>query len=163
MQVGFGEQEDHLHLRSPEGCWLKVAMPTVDRFEDLDVWKRARALVNMIYDFTEGETFKRDFALRDQIRRAAISILSNISEGFESRTQVMFIEYLGRAKASAGEVRAQLYLVVDRKYVKDDQFNKASEEVVICSKQISRPSKYLESRPNVRCTREEGASYDVQP
>ena len=138
-------------------------MPTAERFEDLDVWKRARMLVNMIYDFTEGETFKRDFALRDQIRRAAISRLSNISEGFESRTQAMFIEYLGRAKASAGEVRAQLYLVIDRKYVTDDQFNKANEEVVICSKQISRLSTYLESRPNVRRTREEGASYEVQP
>jgi four helix bundle protein len=112
-------------------------MPTVDQFEDLDIWKRARALVNLIYDFTEGETFKHDFALRDQIRRVAISILSNISEGFESRTQAMFIEYLGRAKASAGEVRAQSYLAVDRKYVTDDQFNKASEETVICSKQIS--------------------------
>jgi four helix bundle protein len=136
-------------------------MPTVDRFEDLDIWKRARALVNLIYDFTEGETFKHDFALRDQIRRVAISILSNISEGFESRTQAMFIEYLGRAKASAGEVRAQSYLAVDRKYVTDDQFNKASEETVICSKQISRLSKYLESRPNARHIREEGANYDV--
>jgi four helix bundle protein len=92
-------------------------MATIERFEDLDVWKRARSLANLIYDFTDGELFKRDFVLRDQIRRAVVSIMSNIAEGFESRTQVMFIKYLGRAKASAGEARAQLYLALDRKYI----------------------------------------------
>jgi four helix bundle protein len=117
----------------------------------------------MIYDFAEGEAFKHDFALSDQIRRTAISILSNISEGYESRTQVVFIEYLGRVKASAGEVRALLYFAVDRKYVTDDPLSKASQVVVICSKQISRLITYLESRPNARRTRMEGASYDVQP
>jgi four helix bundle protein len=71
-------------------------MPTVERFEDLDVWQRARRLANLIYDRTDGEAFRRDFVLRDQIRRAAVSVMSNIAEGFESRTQRMFIEYLGR-------------------------------------------------------------------
>lgn len=144
-----------------QSSWLKVKMTSVDRFEDLEVWKRARPIVNMIYDFTEGEAFKRDFALCDLIRRAVISILSNISEGFESRTQVMFIEYLGRAKALAGEVRAQLYLVIDRKYVTNDQFNKASEEVITCSKQLARFMQYLETQPNSRRVQDDGVSYDV--
>ena len=136
-------------------------MATVERFEDLDDWKRARRLANPIYDFTEGEAFKRDFALRDQIRRAAISILSNIAEGFESRTQALFIEYLGRAKASCGEMRAQLYLALDRKYISQDQFEIAVEGARICSQQITSLSRYLESKPNAQRIREEGASYDV--
>jgi four helix bundle protein len=136
-------------------------MPTAERFEDPDVWKRARALANMVYDFTEEGAFKRDFALRDQIRRSAVSVMSNNAEDFESRTQAMFVEYLARAKASAGEVRAQLYLAIDRKYVTDEQFSTASEEALICSKQIFRLSQYLESRPNARRIREEGIAYDV--
>jgi four helix bundle protein len=136
-------------------------MATVERFEDLDVWKRARRLANLIYDFTEGEALKRDFALRDQMRRAAISVLSNIAEGFESRTQVMFIEYLGRAKSSCGELRAQIYLALDRKYISQEQFEKAVEEAQICSRQIASLSRYLESKPNSRRIHEDGASYDV--
>jgi four helix bundle protein len=136
-------------------------MPTVERFEDLDVWQRSRKLANLVYDMTDGEFFKRDFVLRDQIRRAAVSVMSNIAEGFESKTQGMFIEYLGRAKASAGELRAQLYLALDRKYTDEDGFETASSEAQICSRQIVGLSRYLESKPNARRVREEGASYDV--
>ena len=103
-------------------------MSTVERFEDLDVWKRSRKLANLVYDMTDGELFKRDFVLRNQIRRAAVSVMSNIAEGFESKTQAMFIEYLGRAKASAGELLAQLYLALDRNYLDDKLFETASSE-----------------------------------
>ena len=136
-------------------------MSTVERFEDLDVWKRSRKLANLVYDMTDGELFKRDFVLRDQIRRAAVSVMSNIAEGFESKTQAMFIEYLGRAKASAGELRAQLYLALDRNYLDDKLFETASSEAQICSRQIVSLNRYLESKPNARRIREEGASYDV--
>lgn len=136
-------------------------MATVERFEDLDVWKRARVLANLIYDFSAAGEFARDFGLRDQMRRAAVSVMSNIAEGFESRTQAMFIEYLGRAKASAGELRAQLYLTLDRNYISPEQFGEASEMAEICSKQILKLSKYLESRPNSRRISEDGATYDV--
>ena len=136
-------------------------MPTIERFEDLDVWIRSRTLANLVYDLTEGEMFKRDFVLRDQIRRAVVSIMSNIAEGFESRTQVMFIEYLGRAKASAGETRAQLYLALDRKYIEQAKFDQAINEVQICSRQIASFVRYLETKPNAHRVREEGANYDV--
>lgn len=136
-------------------------MTTAKRFEDLDVWQRSRMLGNQIYDMTDGERFKCDFVLRDQIRRAAVSVMSNIAEGFESKTQAMFIEYLGRAKASAGELRAQLYLAFDRDYIDELLFDKASSEAQICSRQIVGLSRYLESKPNARRIREEGASYDV--
>ena len=135
-------------------------MSTVERFEDLDVWKRSRKLANLVYDMTDGELFKRDFVLRNQIRRAAVSVMSNIAEGFESKTQAMFIEYLGRAKASAGELRAQLYLALDRNYLDDKLFETASSEAQICSRQIVSLNRYLESKPNARRIREEGASYD---
>lgn len=81
-------------------------MSTAKRFEDLDVWQKARDLTNSIYKLSSTGNFSRDFGLRDQMRRAAVSIMSNIAEGFESQTQVMFIQFLGRAKGSAGEVRA---------------------------------------------------------
>jgi four helix bundle protein len=136
-------------------------MPTVEKFEDLEVWKRARALANAIYDMTAVDAFSRDFVLRDQIRRAAVSVLSNIAEGFESKTQAMFIEYLGRAKGSAGEMRAQLYLALDRKYITAPQFETSAGEARICSRQIVTLIRYLESKPNSRRVREEGTAYVV--
>ena len=137
-------------------------MTTAKRFEELDVWKRARALANVIYDMTDDESFKRDFVLRDQIQRAAVSVVSNIAEGFESRTQLMFIEYLGRAKASCGEMRAQLYIAFDRNYISQEQLDKSLSEAAICSRQIASLSHYLETQPNSRRIREEGAIYDVE-
>lgn len=136
-------------------------MTSVERFEDLDVWKRARALANLIYDFSESGTFARDFGLRDQMRRAAVSIMSNISEGFESQTQATFIRYLSHAKASSGELRAQLYLALDRKYISPEQFEQAADMATICSRQITKFSQYLQSRPNARRISEEEVTYDV--
>lgn len=85
-----------------------------ERFEDLRAWQTSRALANAVYDVSDEGHFARDFGLNDQMRRAAVSVMSNIAEGFESRTAKLFIDYLGRAKASAGEVRAQLYIASDR-------------------------------------------------
>ena len=136
-------------------------MASVDRFEDLDVWKRARSLANLIYDFSESGKFARDFGLRDQMRRAAVSIMSNISEGFESQTQATFIRYLSHAKASSGELRAQLYLALDRNYISSEQFEQVAEMAAICSRQITKLSQYLESQPNSRRISEEEVTYDV--
>jgi four helix bundle protein len=136
-------------------------MPTVEKFEQLDVWKGARELANMVYDLSETGKFARDFGLRDQMRRASISIMSDIAEGFEARTQAIFIELLGKAKGSAGELRSQLYLALDRKYIDQDDFNCAFEKVEICSKQLARFIQYLETRPNVKRIKEEGSAYDL--
>ena len=67
-------------------------MGTVKKFEELDAWQTGRALSNRVYDLTDDEPFANDFGLRDQIRRAAVSIMSNIAEGFNSRTQKRFID-----------------------------------------------------------------------
>ena len=72
-------------------------MATIERFEDLEAWQRARELTNVIYDMSDVGAFARDFGLRDQMRRGLVSIMSNIAEGFESRTSRLYIEYLGQA------------------------------------------------------------------
>jgi len=138
-------------------------MATVERFEELEVWQRARELTNRIYDLSDAGGLARDFGLRDQIRRAAVSVMSNIAEGFESRTQALFIEYLGRAKGSAGELRAQLYIALDRKYFSQDQFDTTFRLAETCSKQLARFIQYLETQPNTRRVREDAAIYSIQP
>jgi len=136
-------------------------MTTAKRFEDLEVWQRAKDLTNLIYKYSTDGMFSRDFGLRDQMRRAAVSIMSNIAEGFESQTQAMFIKYLAVAKGSAGELRAQLYIARDQDYINDEEFNEMFLSAEICSKQLARFTQYLESQPNARRVREEGVTYNV--
>ena len=123
-------------------------MAVLNRFEDLPVWKLARKLTNLVYQISSYSEFNKDFGLRDQIRRAAISVMANIAEGFEHETQAQFISYLGRAKASAGEVRCQLYIAYDLKYISNDIFKEASLVVEECSRQIYGYIKYLRTLPN---------------
>ena len=136
-------------------------MATAKRFEDLEVWQKAKEITSLIYRVSSSGTFSRDFGLRDQMRRASISIMSNIAEGFESQTQALFIQYLGHAKGSAGELRAQLYITLEQSYITQDEFNSAFLLAEICSKQLARFIQYLESQPNARRMREDGATYDV--
>ncbi len=136
-------------------------MPTITRFEDLEAWQTARQLVNQVYDLSDDGSFARDFGLRDQIRRAAVSIMSNIAEGFESRTQAQFLHYLGIAKGSAGEVRAQMYVALDRHYINQEAFNTLFDVVDKCSRQMSRFMSYLERKPNSGRVREDQIEYDV--
>jgi len=88
-----------------------------EKFEDLHVYQRARELTNAIYQLTRVGTFARDFGLVDQIRRASVSIMSNIAEGFERGSTTELIQYLYIAKGSCGEVRAQLAIACDQGYV----------------------------------------------
>lgn len=136
-------------------------MTTAKRFEELEVWQRAKELTNLIYKHSSDGVFARDFGLRDQMRRAAVSIMSNIAEGFESQTQSLFIQYLGRAKASAGEVRAQLYIAREQDYLTADEFQSMYSLAEICSKQLAKFIQYLESQPNARRVKEEEVTYDV--
>jgi four helix bundle protein len=115
----------------------------------------------MIYAFTKQGDFAKDFGLRDQIQRASVSVMSNIAEGFESRTQARFLDYLGHAKASAGEMRCQLYSAEDLKYLNEEQFNQVFNLADKASRQISRFISYLESHPQSRRVREEGAEYEL--
>ena len=96
-------------------------MATVRRFEDLAVWQKARELTKEIYKALRE---CRDYGFKDQIQRAAVSVMSNIAEGFERGTKQEFINYLFIAKGSAGEVRAQLYIALDAGYLNDDTFKR---------------------------------------
>lgn len=134
-------------------------MPTITKFEDIEAWQTARELTRHVYEMTKHGELARDFGLCDQIRRASVSIMSNIAEGFESRTQSLFIEYLGRAKASAGELRAQLYVVIDIGYLNKDEFAQLFDLCDKCSRQISRFMHYLVHQP--KSISEEGIIYNV--
>jgi four helix bundle protein len=89
-------------------------MSAITRFEEIQAWQTARQLTNLIYNLTGHPAFAKDFGLKDQIRRAAVFVMSNIAEGYESRTDTQFINYLGNARESAGEGRAQLYIALDQ-------------------------------------------------
>ena len=120
-------------------------MGRITRFEEIEAFQSARDLTRLIYSISNQGPFARDFGLRDQMRRAAVSIMSNIAEGFESRTRAMFIEYLGRAKASAGELRAQCYVALDVEYVTNKVFTDLVGRAETCSKQLSSFMTYLKS------------------
>lgn len=125
-------------------------MAAITRFEEIQSWQMARELTNTIYGLTQLPAFSKDFGLRDQIRRAAVSVMSNIAEGFESRTDIQFINFLGMARASAGEVRSQLYIALDQKYVSEEQFKGAFGLAEQCAQKISSFISYLETHPRQR-------------
>ena len=140
---------------------LGAEVATIRHFEEIEAWQTARKLANMVYELSKRGEFARDFGLRDQMRRAAVSILSNIAEGYESRTQALFIDLLGRAKGSAGEVRAQAYVALDQRYIDQKQFDVLHDLADKAARQIYRFMSYLESRPNARQVREDRAGYHV--
>ena len=118
-------------------------MSNVARFEDLRVWQRSRALNKEIYEISSRGKFARDYALRDQIRRASISISSNIAEGHERGGNKEYLNFLFIAKASAGEVRSQLWLAMDLGYVDKSAFERLNAMVVEISQMIYRLIMYL--------------------
>ncbi len=120
-------------------------MARLERFEDVDAWKVARELTKSVYQVTAAGEFARDFGLRDQIRRAAVSILSNIAEGFERGGNKEFLQFLSQAKGSCGEIRAQLYVALDQLYLNDVQFQELIEQTIRVSRLIAGLMKYLGS------------------
>jgi four helix bundle protein len=94
----------------------------ITRFEDFIAWQKARELTALIYRTTASGNFAKDFGLRDQIRRAAVSIMSNIAEGFERGRPTEFKQFLSIAKGSCAELRAQLYIALDAGYLDKPTF-----------------------------------------
>jgi four helix bundle protein len=102
----------------------------INKFEDIESWKRSRGLVNLVYMITIEYPFNKDFGLRDQIQRASVSIMSNtclpagtVAEGFDSGTNKSFINFLNYAYRSASEVQSLLYVASDLKYISIKQFD----------------------------------------
>lgn len=115
----------------------------IRRFEEIESWRKARRLTSDIYRATGSDKFARDFGLKDQIRRASISILSNIAEGFERGGDKEFLQFLAMAKGSCGEVRAQLYVALDQGYIAAEIFEGLSQNAIEIAQLISGLMKYL--------------------
>ena len=100
-------------------------MQAARRFEDLAFWQQARELTRLIYALTQKDGFAKDYGLKDQIQRAAVSVMSNIAEGFSRGTNVEFLQFLFIAKGSLSEVQSQLYVALDLAYITEDEFRQA--------------------------------------
>ena len=118
-------------------------MARIRKFEDVESWKKARSLTREIYEATSTGTFVRDFGLKDQIRRAAVSILSNIAEGFERGGDKEFSQFLAVAKGSCGEVRAQLYVALDQGYFSQEVFERLTANAIEIGELLSGFMRYL--------------------
>ncbi|MDP8240936.1 MAG: four helix bundle protein [Candidatus Hatepunaea meridiana] len=115
----------------------------VTRFEDLEVWQIARNIANSIYQLTYNQQFSKDFALKDQVRRSAISIMANIAEGFGSKSKNEFIRFLRYSISSAAETKSHLYLAIDLDYITQDQFNECAGNIETVTKKIKAFIKHI--------------------
>jgi len=116
----------------------------IQRFEELECWKEARKLVNMVYESVKGSTsFQRDFRLSSQITGAAVSSMSNIAEGFSRRSNKEFIQFLFISKSSATEVQSEAYVALDQKYIDQESFEKIYNQAESVSKLDSGLITYL--------------------
>jgi four helix bundle protein len=120
-------------------------MATFKKFEDIEAWKKARELTKRIYRTAKIGEFAKDFGLRNQICRAAVSIMSNIAEGYDRSGKGEFIQFLATAKGSAAEVRSQLYVALDQSYVNEDDFRELSLLAEETARIIGGLMKYLSS------------------
>jgi four helix bundle protein len=116
---------------------------TIRQYEEIDAWRKARALTVAVYRASGTGEFARDFGLKDQIRRASVSVMSNIAEGFERDGTKEFLQFLSLAKASSGEVRSQLYVALDVGYVSRDEFESLRGLATDVSKMIRGFISYL--------------------
>ena len=118
-------------------------MGTIRQFEDIIAWQNARELVKEVYLATSEGQFVKDYGLKDQIRRSAVSVISNIAEGFERNGDKEFIQYLYYAKGSVGEFRTQLYVASDLNYLTEETFQKLWNMATRTGELISGLIRYL--------------------
>jgi len=118
-------------------------MATIGNFENIEVWRTSMDLCTEVYKITNSDTFSRDFGLKDQIRRASVSIPSNISEGYERDSKNQFLYFLSIPKGSCGEVRTQLRIAYNLNYLNELDFQSLNLMCESTSKQLSGFSKYL--------------------
>jgi four helix bundle protein len=122
---------------------MRSNMTTIKNFEELKAWQKARELAGYVYELTRQEKFSRDFGLRDQIQRAASSVMHNIAEGFEAGSDPEFVRFLKMARRSAGEVQSQLYLALDVDYITEGERLKAYELATDVKRLINGMMTYL--------------------
>lgn len=122
----------------------------IERFEDINAWQEARELSKSIYMISKAGEFSKDFGLRDQIRRASVSIMANIAEGFDSQSDAEFIKFLGYARRSATEVQSHLYVALDQVYVPEEQFKVSLNKTQAVKSILSGFIRYLRKSPGSR-------------
>ena len=115
----------------------------IENFQEIESWKEARSLVNKIYELTSRNSFAKDYGLKDQIQRAAVSIMSNIAEGFDSGSHKSFINFLNYSYRSASEVESLLYVALDLNYINNEEFEELSNEIKTIKKLIGGFIRYL--------------------
>lgn len=123
-------------------------MTKTKSFEDLKVWQDSRKFVKSIYELTSSNNFTKDYGLKDQFQRAAVSIMNNIAEGFERNNNKEFVIFLKYSKGSAGEIRSMLYVALDLNYIDESTFEKYYTSAINIITQISNFIKYLKNYLN---------------
>ena len=134
-------------------------MATLKRFEEMHSWQSAREFVRLVYEATKQSDFNRVFALHDQIRRATISVMSNIAEGFGTGSDAEFIRFLGYARRSASETQSQLYAALDQNYISSETFNEIYAKANVTERQINALIGYLAGSKQGKAIKEEAAPY----
>ena len=125
----------------------------IKRFEDIQAWQEARKLVNLVYDsVNNNDKFGRDFRLKDQFTSSAVSVMSNISEGFCRRSNREFTQFLFIAKASVAENQSILYIALDQKYISNTEFEKLYEQTDKVARLISNFISYLIGKSKTQLT-----------
>ena len=119
----------------------------IQRFEDIESWRAGRELTKVIYSLTSKSEFSKDFGLKDQIQRASVSITANIAEGFDSKSNKAFTNFLNYSFRSASEIQSLLYAALDQNYINNDEFNKAYENCTEVKKLIGGFVRYLKNSP----------------
>ena len=119
-------------------------MATIKRFEDLDMWRLSRELCKRIGELIDNGIFKHNFRLIGQIEGSSGSIMDNIAKGFERGTRREFIQFLGYSKGSCGELRGQLYRMLDRNYINKEQFDEFYSMAVRISTMLQKFIRYLQ-------------------
>jgi four helix bundle protein len=119
-------------------------MAKIERFEDLDIWQKARQLATDIYHKTSEGTFSKDYSLRDQINRSSGSVMDNIAERFEREGKQEFLQFLSYSKSSAAEVRSQLYRAKDsRSHLSETEFENLMSQSLAIGKMLGGFMNYL--------------------
>jgi four helix bundle protein len=118
-------------------------MARISCFEDMEAWQKARVLTRTVYEHSRSGSFAKDLGLRDQIRRAAVSIMSNLAEGFERGGDKEFLQFVAIAKGSCGEVRSQLYVAADQAYLDASETERMLAAATDVSQLIAGLMRYL--------------------
>ena len=138
-----------------------MRMGKIDRFEDMIAWQLARKLVNAIYSVSNKTEFSKDFGTRDQIRRAASSVMHNIAEGFDAGSDAEFIRFLRYSLRSASETQSHLYTTPDQGYIKKKQFDELYKKADVTKIKLHGFIGYLVRNKSRRKLREKATFYDA--